>query len=149
MLQFEWDQIAHRRFKCAAVASLAILFAVPAIAGPLETYLALGDSIAFGQTDTIPVSFGDQGYVALYADFLATQNAGARPNVVNLAVPGETSTSFFTGVSPPGLPAHELLDSFNLNYQADSAQSQNTLMLSKIASEAAAGHVISHVSLFQ
>jgi lysophospholipase L1-like esterase len=129
-----------------AVAFSAMLFTVPAIAGPLETYLALGDSIAFGQTDTIPISFGDQGYVALYADFLATQNAGARPKVVNLAFPGETSTSFFTGVSPSGLPAHEVLNSFNLNYQADPAQSQNSLMLSKIASESAAGRAISHVS---
>jgi lysophospholipase L1-like esterase len=69
-----------------------------------------------------------------------------RPNVVNLALPGETSTGFFTGVSPLGLPAHDLLASFNLNYQADRTQSQNSLMLSKIASEAAAGHVITHVS---
>jgi len=68
---------------------LAILFAAPAIAGPLETYLALGDSIAFGQTDIIPVSLGDQGYVTLYADFLAKQNAGVRPNVANLAFPGD------------------------------------------------------------
>src|SRR5204863_6510714 len=59
---------------------------------------------------------------------------------------GETSTGFFTGVSPLGLPPHDVLASFNLNYQADPAQSQNSLMLSKIASEAAAGHVITHVS---
>jgi lysophospholipase L1-like esterase len=116
------------------------------MAGPIETYLALGDSIAFGQTNIIPVSFGDQGYVTLYADFLGKQNAGVRPNVVNLAFPGETSTSFFTGVSPLGLPPHNVLDSFNLNYQADPAQSQNSLMLNKIASEAAAGHEIRHVS---
>ena len=94
--------------RCAAFALLVILFAAPAMAGPIETYLALGDSIAFGQTNIIPVSLGDQGYVTLYADFLAKQNAGVRPNVVNLAFPGETSTSFFTGVSPwstsPGRP---------------------------------------------
>jgi lysophospholipase L1-like esterase len=134
------------RSKCAALGVLAMLFPAPAIADALQTYLALGDSIAFGQTDVIPVSVGDQGYVALYADFLATQNAGIRPNVVNLAFPGETSTGFFTGVSPLGLPPHEVLDSFNLNYQADPTQSQNSLMLSKIASEAAAGRVISHIS---
>ena len=132
--------------RCAALVFLSILVAVPAIADPLETYLALGDSIAFGETDIIPVSFGDQGYVTLYADFLATQNAGVRPNVANLALPGETSTGFFTGLSPLGRPPHNVLASFNLNYQADPAQSQNSLMLSTIALEAAAGHVISHVS---
>src|SRR3981189_3098459 len=78
------------RSRCAVfVFFLAILFAAPAIAGPLETYLALGDSIAFGQTDIIPVSLGDQDYVTLYADFLAKQNAGVRPNVANLAFPGD------------------------------------------------------------
>ena len=39
-----------------------------------------------------------------------------------------------------------MLDLFNLNYQTDPAQSQNSLMLRKIVSEATAGHVISHVS---
>jgi lysophospholipase L1-like esterase len=116
------------------------------VAGPLQTYLALGDSIAFGETNVIPVSFGDQGYVRPYADFLANQNAGVRPNVINLAIPGETSTSFFTGVSPPGFAPHNVLDAFNLNYAANPAQSQNSLMLSTFASEAAAGHVISQVS---
>jgi hypothetical protein len=48
------------RSGCAPLAFLAMLFAVPAIAGPLETYLALGDSIAFGETDITPVSFGDR-----------------------------------------------------------------------------------------
>jgi lysophospholipase L1-like esterase len=130
----------------AALVFMAMLASTPAVAGPTETYLALGDSIAFGETNIIPVSFGDQGYVKLYADFLATQNAGVRPNVINLAFPGETSTSFFTGVSPLGLAPHNVLDSFNLNYQSDPAQSQDSLMLNTIASEAAAGHVISHVS---
>jgi lysophospholipase L1-like esterase len=137
------DGAASRR---AAVAVVAMLVSTAAVAGPAETYLALGDSIAFGETNIIPVSFGDQGYVKLYADFLATQNGGVRPSVLNLAFPGETSTSFFTGVSPLGLAPHNVLDSFNLNYQSDPAQSQNTLMLNTIASEAAAGHVISHIS---
>ena len=39
-----------------------------------------------------------------------------------------------------------MLDSFNLNYQANPAQSQNSLMLSTIAAEQAAGHLITHVS---
>lgn len=39
-----------------------------------------------------------------------------------------------------------MLDSFNLNYQANPAQSQNSLMLSTIAAGQAAGHLITHVS---
>jgi len=115
-------------------------------AGPVQTYLALGDSIAFGETDVIPVSFGDQGYVKPFADFLASQNGGDRPNVVNLAFPGETSSSFFTAIQPPGDAPHTTLTAFNLNYQSNLAQSQNSLMLSTIATEKAAGHTITHVS---
>jgi lysophospholipase L1-like esterase len=79
---------------------VALFMASSSHAGPLETYLALGDSIAFGVTNVTPVSLGDQGYVRLYADFLATQANGIRPHVVNLAIPGETSAGFFTAVSP-------------------------------------------------
>jgi len=115
-------------------------------ADPIETYLALGDSIAFGVTNVFPVSFGDQGYVSLYADFLATQANGMRPHVVNLAIPGETSTSFFTAVSPPGLPPHDLLASVNLNYNGTGFLSQDGLLLNTLAAEATAGRAITNVS---
>jgi lysophospholipase L1-like esterase len=134
------------RLLFAACYFAVVLLPISGLAGPLQSYLALGDSIAFGETNVLPVSFGDQGYVKLYADFLAGQDAGLRPNVINLAIPGETSTSFFTGVSPAGFAPHNVLDGFNLNYAANPAQSQNSLMLSTFAAEAAAGHVISHVS---
>ena len=39
-----------------------------------------------------------------------------------------------------------MLNSFNLNYRANPGQSQNSLMLSTIAAEQAAGHIIAHVS---
>jgi lysophospholipase L1-like esterase len=132
--------------KIAGLALLALNLPLQAMAGPTDTYLALGDSIAFGETNVIPTSFADQGYVKLYADFLATRDSGVRPHVVNLAIPGETSTSFLTGVSPPGYAPHTVLDSVNLNYQSNPAQTQNSLMLSTFASEAAAGRTITHVS---
>lgn len=116
-------------------------------ADTMETYLALGDSIAFGVTDVTPISFGDQGYVSLYADFLATQANGIRPHVVNLAIPGESSAGFFTAVSPPGLPPHDLLASVNLNYQGDGSLSQDALLLQTLATEAAGGRTITNVSL--
>ncbi len=127
----------------ALVAVLLLGIAQPLRAAPIESYLALGDSLAFGQT-TPPLqpSFGDQGYVKPYADWLATQHGGVRPNVVNLAISGETSTSFFDGVTPPG--GVRRVDA-NLNYPTPPV-SQDSLMLSKIASEKLAGHLISHVS---
>lgn len=67
-------------------------------------YIALGDSITFGETDLEYVpSFGDRGYVGLYADRLASRNGGDRPKVINLAIDGETSASFTSGVgrTPP------------------------------------------------
>ena len=142
-----WREVVTALLPRIAAAIVLILICPRFVAaGAVQTYLALGDSIAFGETDSIPVSFGDQGYVKPCADFLATQNGGVRPDVVNLAFPGETSTSFFTAVSPPGSASHAVLDAFNLNYQSNLAQSQNGLMLSTIAAEQAAGHVISHVS---
>ena len=126
--------------------TLAVCLTTVSHAGPIETYLALGDSIAFGVTNTIPVSFGDQGYVSLFADFLATQANGVRPHVVNLAIPGETSTGFFTGISPFGRPPHDLLASVNLNYQDDVTLSQDALLLNTLATEKAAGRAITNVS---
>src|SRR5262245_726290 len=81
-----------RQFPAGKIGPMLVLAAFalfvdsqPARSGPSQTYLALGDSLAFGQT-TPPLqpSFGDQGYVKPYADWLATQNGGIRPNVINL-----------------------------------------------------------------
>ncbi|MBL8793811.1 MAG: PEP-CTERM sorting domain-containing protein [Planctomycetia bacterium] len=113
-----------------------------ASAGPLRSYIALGDSVAYGQTDVVPVSNGDQGYVKHFADGLAKSNGGVRPNVINLAIPGEQSTSFFTGVAPPGWVRAA---GVNLNY-ADPTKSQLSMFQTFAAAEHAQGHVISHVS---
>ena len=112
-----------------------------------QDYIALGDSIAFGETDfTHNPSDGDRGYVSLYADSLAGQSGG-RPRVFNLAVDGETSNTFFNGGPQgsgpaPGQPAPQL----NTNYP-NPPVTQNALLLSTIASEQAAGHQIGTVSV--
>jgi lysophospholipase L1-like esterase len=92
-------------------AALAVALA-PFAHAQTRNYIALGDSYAFGYTSdaTTPEGLGDIGYVAPVADFLATRLGGVRPTVTNLAVPGETSTSFFTGAPsaftvPPVSPA--------------------------------------------
>jgi lysophospholipase L1-like esterase len=129
-----------------AAVILAFFLTTVSRAGPIETYLALGDSVAFGVTNIIPVSLGDQGYVSLFADYLATQSNAVRPHVVNLAIPGETSTGFFTAISPFGLPPHDLLASVNLNYQGNVSLSQDALLLNTIAAEMGAGRTITNVS---
>jgi lysophospholipase L1-like esterase len=113
-----------------------------AAAGPIRTYIALGDSLAFGETDVVPISFGDQGYVKPFADGLASSNGGVRPNVINLAIPGETSTSYFDGITPPGWTRAV---SANLNYNGSSL-SQASMFLSRVNAEQLAGHTISWVS---
>jgi lysophospholipase L1-like esterase len=118
-----------------------------ATADGIQTYLALGDSMAFGETDfTHNPSNGDRGYVGGYANWLGTQNGGVRPIVVNLGVDGETTTTFFHGGpqgdgTQSGQPAPQL----NTNY-TDPSQTQNSLMLAKIESQQAQGHPISTVS---
>src|SRR3954447_18238010 len=88
----------------AAVAALG-LSAAPAAAG--QIYLAIGDSSAFGETDrTKDPPAGDRASVAPFADSLAGRNGGHPPTVLNLAIDGETSSSYAAGsgrVSPDGL----------------------------------------------
>ena len=90
----------------SALTTLAALFALtplPVAAGH-QTYIALGDSLAFGEYrfQDNP-SNGDRGYVGPYADYLAQFNGGVRPTVINLGVDGETTTTFLNGgPSGPG-----------------------------------------------
>ena len=99
---------------------LALLLAVCACAltpsrsaaGPI--YLALGDSSAFGETDrTRNPSDGDRGYVSRFADHLA-RRYGVRPQVLNLALNGETTASWQTGTGRASSDGHLL----NTNYSA-------------------------------
>jgi lysophospholipase L1-like esterase len=119
-----------------------------AAAGSIQTYLAVGESMAFGETDfRHNPSNGDRGYVGGYADWLGTRDGGVRPNVINLGVDGETTTTFFNGGPQgdgtlSGQPAPQL----NTNY-TDPSQTQNSLMLAKIAAEKAQGHEVSTVSV--
>jgi lysophospholipase L1-like esterase len=107
-----------------------------------RTYLALGDSVAWGVTNVVPVSYGDQGYVEPYADWLATQDDGVRPKVINLAISGESSESFFTGVLPPWY-GRDILS--NLNYKR-TTETQFGKFLKVVRAEKAAGRRIEVVS---
>ncbi len=132
----------------------AVAFAAPfALAGgatAAPTYIALGDSITFGETNLQYVqSFGDRGYVGDFADILASRN-GVRPNVVNLAIDGETASSFVTnmGRTPPVVGRGDSpLQLENLNYNNSNAISQNTLFANTVAAQNAAGNAISTISI--
>jgi len=139
-----------RRTIVAALAISAALFvAQPAGAGTMS-YLALGDSVAYGETDfTQNPSNGDRGYVSPYANFLGGQNGGVRPSVVNYAIDGETSSSFLTGtnrvISSPGMTDQKLA-SWNTNY-TNPATTQNQMMQQQLIAANAAGNPVSVVTL--
>ena len=115
-----------------------------------SVYIALGDSITFGETDLRYIqSFGDQGYVANYADILA-RTTGERPIIVNLAIDGETTDSFVdnTGRVPPVVGRTDTpLQLQNLSYDPDNLIPQQQLFRQSVAEQRAMGNTIDTVSI--
>ena len=132
-----------------SLATAALLVMGPAHAAPI--YVALGDSITFGETDLSYVqSYGDRGYVSQFADTLAAQNGGVRPTVFNLAIDGETASSFMTnaGRTPPVMGRGDApLQLENLNYGNSTAISQGTLFANTVAAQAALGNTVGTVTI--
>jgi len=132
-----------------ALAAAAFLYANAAQAAPI--YVALGDSITFGETDLNYVqSTGDRGYVGLFANTLAARNGGARPAVFNLAIDGETASSFMTnaGRTPPVMGRGDApLQLENLNYGNSSTLSQSALFSSTVAAQTALGNTVGTVTI--
>ncbi len=117
----------------------------------LGTYIAVGDSLAFGvgfndtATDT---SNGDRGYVKGLADILQARNGGVRPLVFNFGISGETSGTFSSfasgfGVDGAGAAAR------NTNYPNVTPQTvaQQTQVFGTISSEHALGHKVSVITV--
>ena len=133
----------------ATLAMTAFVLTQPAHAGPV--YVALGDSITFGETDLNYVqSYGNRGYVSGFANTLAAQNGGVTPAVVNLAIDGETASSFMTnaGRTPPVVGRGDAaLQLENLNYGNSTAVSQGALFASTVAAQAALGNTISTITI--
>ncbi len=135
-----------------AAAVLASTFSLVGRAEAAPVYVALGDSITFGETDLQYVqSNGDRGYVGDFANILANQNGGVRPDVVNLAIDGETAASFLNNSNPRTPPVQGRtnvpLQLENLNYNNSTALSQSTLFANTVAAQKAAGNTISTISL--
>jgi len=143
--------VKHSHVRAAlAAAALASPFALAGGAAAAPTYVALGDSITFGETDLSYVqSNGDRGYVGDFANILASRT-GTRPNVVNLAIDGETASSFMTnaGRTPPVVGRGDSpLQLENLNYSNSNALSQSQVFANTVAAQRAAGNTISTVSI--
>ncbi|WZP00965.1 SGNH/GDSL hydrolase family protein [Isosphaeraceae bacterium EP7] len=134
------------------IALIPLLLSLAVTSAPAESradlvYLAIGDSITFGldtsNSSTLVPSNADQGFVKPFADFLASQNGGVRPEVLNLGVSGELSTSFFSGVAPAGWTKRD--PGLNQNYP-DATTPQNSLLIQSITAIHAAGNTIGTVS---
>lgn len=98
-------RIRARMLGClAALAAIAALALAPAAgAAPTKTYLALGDSLAFGYQQATfvaglpspPAASFDHGYVDDF--YLGLRLTGKANKLVNDGCPGETTTSYLNG----------------------------------------------------
>ena len=130
-------RLRHSLLPALALCGLAA--AHPAAAQPV--YIALGDSVAYGYTDSLNVSNGDQGYVAPFATFLGnTFYGGVRPKVDNLAISGETTAEFL------GLTANSPAVAANTNYLGDTGTSESAKFFKTVAGEEAQGNTIADVT---
>ena len=138
----------HKLSFVAALAAASVLVK-PAHSAPV--YVALGDSITFGETDLNYVqSYGDRGYVSQFDNTLAASNGGVAPAVVNLAIDGETASSFMTnsGRTPPVMGRGDAaLQLENLNYGNSTALSQGAVFANTVAAEQAQGNTISTITV--
>jgi lysophospholipase L1-like esterase len=115
----------------------------------VPVYLSLGDSDAFGADDASSgPSYGVTGYVGAYAQLLASMD-GVAPQVINLALPGETSTSFFTGVgrATASGATDSQLAAANANYTGDTLITQQVMMISAIQHALSNSQAVTDVTL--
>ena len=108
-----------------------LLGLAPRPAAAQHTYLAVGDSVAFGYQDPTltpdpPASAGFAGYAQPYDAFLSAQ-AGAPVTLLNLGIVGETSTSL---VTPSAATAGNGL--LNSNYSLSTPTTQDALLVSEL-----------------
>ena len=95
---------SSRRARVAlATAWVAAAFALPVRAAEAPTrYLAVGDSLAWGDGASVPTQ---TAYVPLIADYFAGAAHGGAKSSSNLAVRGETTASFIAGQLPAAMTA--------------------------------------------
>ncbi|HRI42777.1 MAG TPA: GDSL-type esterase/lipase family protein [Fimbriimonadaceae bacterium] len=116
-----------------------LLFALAALAcGQNRTLLCVGDSVSWGyQPNDLTRSPGDKGFVRLFADWLGSQY-GTRPQLSNLAIPGESTASYFDTSEIGGL--------LNSNYPILFRPSQRSKVDSTITAVLGSGRQIPYVT---
>lgn len=132
---------AIRILKVLLAGAVLTCSAIPATAASTHVYIVLGNSLAFGflnSTLSSEPSYGLQGYVGQCALFLKALDNGTAPVVVNLAVPGETSSSFFTGSAG---------DRLNLNYTEPTKQTQSVMFAEALSIAKSRHYIIDAISI--
>lgn len=125
-------------FKRAALL-LTLVATASLISAQSKTYIALGDSVGWGyQPNDTGRGPGDKGYVRPYADWIGTRQGGVRPRLINLSIPGETSSSFFD--------TSEIGYLLNSNYPIINRKSQANTFIDRATAERNAGRTITHVT---
>ncbi len=132
--------------RAAALGGLLLLGLAARPAAAQHTYLAVGDSIAFGYQDqkrtplpaAPPFSTGFVGYAQPYDAFLSAQ-AGTPVALLNLGIFGETTASLVT--ASPATAGNGLL---NGNYNPAAPQTQYALLTSELT---ALGGSVSNVTV--
>lgn len=116
-----------------------LLLALAALAsGQNRTLLCAGDSVTWGyQPNDLTRSPGDKGFVRLLADWLGSQY-GTRPQLSNLAIPGESTASYFDTSEIGGL--------LNSNYPLLFRPSQRSKVDSTITTILGNGRQIPYVT---
>jgi lysophospholipase L1-like esterase len=113
---------ARRSPALLGLAALALLPAIPAAAQPASTYIAVGDSVAYGYMNSSLTPAGGSGYpgyTQAYDNFLSAQ-AGAPVTLLNLGIVGETTASLLNNSSGNA--------ALNSNYSVATPQSQFALL---------------------
>lgn len=141
----------HTRSLAAIVAVFVSI--APAFAQG-KTYIAVGDSFALGYTTSgaAPTN-GDAGYVNPFANFIGTYlNGGVRPTVRNVAVSGESTSSFISGqttqinTSPTLFDAPLRNTTYNNTYPA-AATPQAAFFNSTVDSVLAGGGTVDYITV--
>ena len=133
------------RTPLAAASAAVVLLSAPAFAQE-STYIALGDSITFGETDLryIPSDGTNTGYPT------RVQDAFGIDNLLNFAIDGETADSFQdnTGRTPPVVGRTDVpLQLQNTNYDPDDLIPQQQRFLNAVADQRAMGNTVELVTI--
>ena len=117
-----------------------LLASTAAQAGGADTYLALGDSYAWGFTTVadafnpaVSSYYGLQGYVPAVSAALGAQQT------ISLAIPGETTSSFKAGGN--------VYEDANFNYGPAFTDSQAAALNKVVQAETLGGHTISDITV--